>query len=153
MEGIINRILSRILVFSTATTLMLTAAGVFSTALNNYEVDKVYVNLFVYLMIGISGVIFSLVLQIFEMEKIKSAMHIVFIVFYLAIAVGISALIGQGYSPYILIPSLLIQYLICVGINEMFIFHEKFMAECEKYEGKELETYLFHNNLSAIDLT
>lgn len=153
MEGTINRILSRILVFSTATTLMLTAAGVFSTALNNYEVGKIYVNLFVYLMIGISGLIFSLVLQIFEMEKIKSAMHIVFIVFYLAIAVGISALIGQGYSPYILIPSLLIQYLICVGINDMFIFHDKFVSECEKYEGKELETYLFHNNLSAIDLT
>ena len=153
MEETFNRVLSRILVFSTATTLMLTAAGVFSSALNNYEVDKIYVNFFVYLMIGISGVVYSLVLQIFAKEKIKSAMHIVFIVFYVAIVVGISALIGQGYVPYILIPFLLIQYFICIGINEMFVFHEKFISDCEKHEGKELETYLFHNNLSAIDLT
>ena len=45
------------------------------------------------------------------------------------------------------------QYFLQAGINELFIFHDAFMADCEIYEGKELEKFLFHNNLSAIDLT
>ena len=153
MEGKFNRIFERILIFTTSTSLMLTVMGVFSFPLNKYEVDKVFINFFVYLVIGISGLIFSLVLQIFALEKIKSAMHIVFIFFYTVAVVLIAALLGEGYAPYVLIPSLLVQYFICVGINDMFIFHDKFLHECEAYNGKELETYLFHNNLTAIDLT
>lgn len=153
MQGTFERIFERILVFITPTSLMLSAAGIFSTVLNNAEVDKVFINFFVYLVLGISGLIFSLVLQIFALEKIKSAMHIVFIVFYEIAVLVIAALFGQGYAPYILIPSLLIQYFIGVGINDMFIYHDRFLYECEDYKGKDLETYLFHNNLVAIDLT
>ena len=153
MQETFERIFERILVFITPTSLMLSAAGIFSTVLNNAEVDKVFINFFVYLVLGISGLIFSLVLQIFALEKIKSAMHIVFIVFYEIVVLVIAALFGQGYAPYILIPSLLIQYFIGVGINDMFIYHDRFLYECEDYKGKDLETYLFHNNLVAIDLT
>ena len=153
MAGTFNRILERLLVFTVSTSLMLVAMGVFSSALNNYEVDKIFIDLFVYLVIGISGIIYSLVLQIFALEKIKSAMHIVFIFFYIVIVLVIAALLGEGYAPYILIPALFVQYFIAVGINDMFILHDKFLYECETYNGKELETYLFHNNLSAIDLT
>ena len=97
--------------------------------------------------------IFTLVLQIFALEKIKSAMHVVFIVFYIIAVLVLAALFGEGYAPYVLIPSLLAQYFIGVGINDMFIYHDKFLYDCESHEGKELETYLFHNNLNAIDLT
>ena len=153
MAGTFNRILERLIVFTVSTSLMLVAMGVFSSALNNYEVDKIFIDLFVYLVIGISGIIYSLVLQIFALEKIKSAMHIIFIFFYIVIVLVIAAVLGEGYAPYILIPALFVQYFIAVGINDMFILHDKFLYECETYNGKELETYLFHNNLSAIDLT
>lgn len=153
MQGTFERIFERILVFTTSTSLILTATGIFSTVLNNYEVDKVFIDLFVYIVLGASGLIFSLVLQIFALEKIKSAMHVVFIVFYEIAVLVIAALFGQGYAPYILIPALLVQYFIGVGINDMFIYHDRFLYECESYNGKDLETYLFHNNLLAIDLT
>ena len=153
MQGTFERIFERILVFITPTSLLLAATGIFSTVLNNSEVDKVFINFFVYLVLGLSGVIFSLVLQIFALEKIKSAMHIVFIVFYEIVVLVLAALFGQGYAPYILIPALLIQYFIGVGINDMFIYHDRFLYDCESYKGKDLETYLFHNNLVAIDLT
>ncbi|WP_022932715.1 hypothetical protein [Treponema bryantii] len=153
MQGNFERIFERILVFTTSSSLMLAAAGIFSTVLNNYEVDKVFVDLFVYIVLGASGLIFSLVLQIFAIEKIKSAMHVVFIVFYEIAVLVLAALLGEGYAPYILIPALLVEYFIGVGINDMFIYHDRFIYECEGFEGKELETYLFHNNLVAIDLT
>ena len=153
MQATFERIFERILVFTISTSIVLTAAGIFSTALNNYEVEKVFIDFFVYIVLGASGLIFSLVLQIFALEKIKSAMHIVFIVFYEIAVLVIAALFGEGYAPYILIPALLIEYFIGVGINDMFIFHDRFLFECEDYNGKELETYLFHNNLEAIDLT
>lgn len=153
MQGNFERIFERILVFTTSSSLLLAAAGIFSKVLNNYEVDKVFVDLFVYIVLGASGLIFSLVLQIFALEKIKSAMHIVFIVFYEIAVLVIAALMGEGYAPYILIPALLVEYFIGVGINDMFIYHDRFLYECEGFEGKELETYLFHNNLLAIDLT
>ena len=153
MQATFERIFERILVFTISTSIVLTAAGIFSTALNNYEVEKVFIDFFVYIVLGASGLIFSLVLQIFALEKIKSAMHIVFIVFYEIAVLVIAALFGEGYAPYILIPALLIEYFIGVGINDMFIFHDRFFFECEDYNGKDLETYLFHNNLEAIDLT
>lgn len=153
MTGTFNRIFERILVFTVSTSLLLVAMGIFSSALNNYEVDKVFIDWFVYLAIGISGLIYALILQIFALEKIKSAMHIVFIFFYIVVVLVIAALLGKGYAPYVLIPALFVQYFIAVGINDMFILHDRFLFECETFEGKELETYLFHNNLSAIDLT
>lgn len=153
MQGNFERIFERILVFTTSSSLLLAAAGIFSKVLNNYEVDKVFVDLFVYIVLGASGLIFSLVLQIFALEKIKSAMHVVFIVFYEIAVLVIAALLGEGYAPYILIPALLVEYFIGVGINDMFIYHDRFLYECEGFKGKELETYLFHNNLLAIDLT
>ena len=153
MSKTFERIFERLLVFTTSSSLLLAAAGIFSKVLNNYEVEKEFINLFVYIVLGVSGLIFSLVLQIFALEKIKSAMHVVFIVFYEIAVLVIAALLGEGYVPYVLIPALFIEYFIGVGINDMFIFHDRFLFECETFQGKELETYLFHNNLSAIDLT
>ena len=132
---------------------MLTVAGVFSTSLNNYDVERILIDWFTYLLITVSGFIFVLVLQIFALEKIKSAMHIVFIVFYIIAVLFVCAISGKTDAPYALIPFLTIEYFIQAGINDMFILHDRFIYECETFEGKELETYLFHNNLTAIDLT
>lgn len=153
MEGTFNRILERFLVFSIAVSLILTATGVFSTVINKAEFEVEYVNIFTYIIFLVSGLIFTLVLQIFALEKIKSSMHIVFIFFYIVIVLIIAAVFGQGYTPYALIPFLIVEYFIEAGVNDMFILHDRFLYECENLEGKDLETYLFHNNLSAIDLT
>lgn len=153
MEETFNRIFERILVFTTAVSLILTATGVFSTVINKAEFEVQYINIFTYIIFLVSGLIFTLVLQIFALEKIKSSMHIVFIFFYIVIVLIIAAVFGQGYTPYALIPFLLVEYFIEAGINDMFILHDRFLYECESLDGKELETYLFHNNLSAIDLT
>ncbi len=153
MEGTFNRILERFLVFSIAVSLILTATGVFSTVINKAEFEVEYINIFTYIIFLVSGLIFTLVLQIFALEKIKAAMHIVFIFFYIVIVLVIAAIFGQGYTPYALIPFLILEYFIEAGINDMFILHDKFLFECETFEKKDLETYLFHNNLSAIDLT
>lgn len=153
MEGTFNRILERILVFTIAVSLILTATGVFSTVINKAEFEVEYVNIFTYIIFIVSGLIFTLVLQIFALEKIHPSMHIVFIVFYIIIVLILAAVFGQGYTPYALIPFLLVEYFIEAGINDLFILHDRFLYDCENLEGKDLETFLFHNNLSAIDLT
>ena len=153
MEGKFNRILERILVFSTSTSLMLTATGIFSRAINNYEVERILIDWFTYSVITFSGFIFTLVLQLFALEKIKSAMHIVFIFFYIIAVLILCALSGKTDAPYVLIITLALQYFIEAGINEMFILHDRFLYECEEYKGKELEAFLFRNNLSAVNLT
>jgi hypothetical protein len=132
---------------------MLTVTSIFSTVINNYEVDRVLIDWFSYLIIIASGIIFTIVLQIFTLEKIKPAMHIVFIVFYLLILLVVCYFTGKTNAPYVLLVLTAIQYFLQAGINELFIFHDKFTADCETFEGKELEQHLFHNNLSAIDLT
>ena len=153
MEGRFSRFFERILVFSTIVSLMLTATSIFSTVLNNFEVERILIDWFTYVVIIGSGIVFTLVLQIFAIERIKPAMHIVFIFFYIIIILILCYMTGKLDAPYVLIVILIIQYFLQVGINELFVFHDKFMLDCEVYEGKELEQYLFHNNLSAIDLT
>ena len=112
MEKTFNRIFERILVFTTAVSLILTATGVFSTVINKAEFEVQYINIFTYIIFLFSGLIFTLVLQIFALEKIKSSMHIVFIFFYIVIVLIIAAVFGQGYTPYALIPFLLVEYFI-----------------------------------------
>lgn len=153
MESRFSRIFERFLVFSTIVSLMLTATSVFSPVLNNYEVERVLIDWFTYILIIGSGIVFTLVLQIFALEKIKPAMHLVFIVFYIFGILFLCYITGKTNAPYVLIVILTVQYFLQVGINELFIFHDAFMYDCEDYDGKELEQYLFHNNLSAIDLT
>ena len=153
MESRFSRIFERFLVFSTIVSLMLTATSVFSPILNNYEVERVLIDWFTYILIIGSGIVFTLVLQIFALEKIKPAMHLVFIVFYIFGILFLCYITGKTNAPYVLIVILTVQYFLQVGINELFIFHDAFMYDCEDYDGKELEQYLFHNNLSAIDLT
>ena len=153
MEGRFSRIFERILVFSTVVSLMLTATSVFSPSLNNYEVERVLIDWFTYVVIIASGIIFTLVLQIFTLEKIKPAMHVVFIFFYIIGLLVLCYITSKTNAPYVLIFIIAVQYFLQAGINELFIFHDAFMFDCEDHEGKDLEQYLFHNNLSAIDLT
>ena len=153
MENRFSRIIERILVFSTIVSLMLTATSVFSKVLNNAEVERILIDWFTYVIIIGSGIVFTLVLQIFALERIKPAMHLVFIVFYIIVCLVLCYFTGKTNAPYVLIVILTVQYFLQVGINELFIFHDLFMADCEMHDGKELEQYLFHNNLSAIDLT
>ncbi len=153
MEGRFSRIFERILVFSTIVSLMLTATSIFSSVINKADVERILIDWFTYAVITGSGLIFTLVLQIFTIEKIKPAMHLVFIVFYQIGILLLCYLTGKMNAPYVLIVVLTVQYFLQVGINELFIFHDVFMVDCEGHDGKDLEKYLFHNNLSAIDLT
>ncbi len=153
MESQFNRVFERLLVFTTAVSLLLTASGIFSIVLNNSTLDKLLIDWFTYTFIILSGIVFTLVLQIFAHEKIKAAMNIVFIVFYVIAAVLISYFAGKKNAPYMLIPLLVIEYSIQVLMNEMFIYHDRFLDECGEYEGNDLAKHLFHNNLAAIDLT
>ena len=153
MAGHFNKFFERFLAFTSVVSLLLTFCGLFSTVLNNYQADRILIDWFTYIVILISGIIFAFIFQIFAGEKIKSAMNIVFIVFYIAGVLVISYFSGKRDAPYILIPALLVQFFLQYNINSMFVFHDKFENECGSLKGKELEAYLFHNNLLAIDLT
>ena len=103
------------------------------------------------LMLGLSGLVFHLIQQIFAREKIKPYLHSIVIVFYVAFAVFICWLTGQLNLPYTLIPFLVIQYLLQYTLNNLYVYHDLFIDECGQLNGKDLEAHLFHNNLSAID--
>ena len=51
MESRFSRIFERLLVFSTVVSLMLTAASVFSTVINNPEVERILIDWFTYAVI------------------------------------------------------------------------------------------------------
>ena len=104
-----------------------------------------------FLMLGLSGLAFLLIHQIFAKEKIKPYLHSVVIFFYVLFAVFICWITRQLNLPYILIPFLVIQYLLQYTLNNLYVYHDSFIKECGQLHGKDLEAHLFHNNLSAID--
>lgn len=146
-----NSLPERFLVIVTVTSFMLCIAALLGPVLNNSEMERIFINWFTFFVLGLSGVIFVLIQQIFAREKIKPYLHIVACVFYVIFAVILSGLCRQMNQPYVLIPFLIIEYFLENALNNIFVFHDRFMEECGDFTGKELEAHLFHNNLSAID--
>lgn len=146
-----STLVERFLVFVTASSYILALAAIGAPVLNNPDMDRILINWFSYMVFGVSGLIISLMQQIFAREKIKPYLHIVACFFYIVIVVIICGLAGQMNLPYIVIPFMVFLYIIETVLNDMFVFHDRFIDECGDYIGKELETHLFHNNLSAID--
>ncbi len=146
-----NSLLERFLVFMTVTSFMLSIAFLMTPVLNNPEFERIFINWVSYIIIFVSGFVFIIIQQIFAREKIKPYLHIVVIVFYVIAAVILCGLTKQMNLPYVLIPFLIIQYFVENALNNMFAYHDIFIIECGELSGKELETHLFHNNLSAID--
>ena len=146
-----NLLLEHFLVFVTSTSFILALTTVTEPVFNNPELDRILINWFTYTVLAVSGLIISLIQQIFAREKIKSYLHIVAGFFYTLFMVIFCYFFRQMNVPYILIPFILILYAIEALLNEMFVYHERFIEECGDYQGKDLEAHLFHNNLSAID--
>ena len=146
-------LLERFLVYVTVTAFMLTVLILIEPVLNNPEMERILINWFTYIMTAGSGFIFMIIQQIFAREKIKQHLHIVSIFFYVVLVVIICGFAGQMNLPYVLIPLLVIQYFLEGILNDMFVYHDIFLDECGDMNGKELETHLFHNNLTAIDFS
>ena len=146
-----NSLPERFLVIVTVTSFMLCITALLGPVLNNSEMERIFINWFTFLVLGLSGFIFVLIQQIFAREKIKPYLHIVACFFYVVFAVILSGLCRQMNQPYVLIPFLIIEYFLENALNNIFVFHDRFMEECGELTGKELEAHLFHNNLSAID--
>lgn len=151
MTKAFNSLIERFLVFLTVSSFMLVITSMAASVFNNPVDQKIFINYVTYIVLIISGIIFLLIHQIFVQEKIKPYLHIIVIVFYEIIAVIFCGLFRQMNLPYILIPLLLIQYALLYCLNNMFVYHDLFAKECGELKGRELETHLFHNNLSAID--
>lgn len=146
-----SSLLERFLVFVTVTSFIVCITALLGPVLNNSEIERVLINWFTYLVLVVSGAIFIIIQQIFAREKIKPYLHIVSCFFYVVFAVVLSGLCRQMNQPYVLIPFLIAQYFFENAINNIFVFHDRFVEECGQFSGKELEAHLFHNNLSAID--
>ena len=146
-----STLFERFLVFVTSTAFIFSLLTVCQPVLNNPDMDRILINWFSYLIFAASGLIISLIQQIFAREKIKPYLHIVACFFYVLILVIICGLAGQMNLPYVVIPFMTFLYIIETVLNDMFVFHDRFVEECGDYYGKELETHLFHNNLSAVD--
>ena len=147
-----NSLFERFLVFVTSTSFMLTLFAAAAPIFNNIEMGRILINWVSFVIVAASGLIFILIQQIFAREKIKAYLNFLVIFFYEIVAVVLCWITGQFNLPYILIPSLAIQYLISYTLNNLFVYHDIFIAECGNFNGKELEAHLFHNNLGAIDL-
>ena len=144
-------LLERFLVFLTVTSFILGVTVIIAPVLNNTDMGKNLINWFTYVVLVVSGGIFILIQQIFVHEKIKAYLHIVSCFFYVVLVVVLCWLLRQFDQPYVLIPFLIIQYFIENSLNNVFVYHDYFTDECGELNGKDLETHLFHNNLSAID--
>lgn len=141
----------RFLAYMTVTSFMLGLASLIKPFVNNPETERILINWFTYLVISLSGLLFIIIQQIFAREKIKSILHVLVIVFYVILAVILCFVCSQLNQPYLLIPFLIIQYLLQNVLNNLFVYHDRFIDECGTLGGKELVSHLFHNNLSAID--
>ena len=122
-----NSLLERFIVFVTSTSFIIGISSLLMPVLNNAEVEKILINWFTFLVLAVSGLIFILIQQIFAYEKIRPYLHIVACVFYIIFAVVICGLSRQMNQPYILIPFLAILYFIENALNNLFVFHDRFI--------------------------
>lgn len=153
MKNKFEQIIGAFLSYTTVTSLIL-----FYLYLLNYKLkmelnnDNVYINLFTFVTLAISGLIFLFVLIIFNKEKTRPAANISFIIIYVIIEIVICYIFGQVNVPYSLIPFTIVQYVLFILIFDTFKYHTEFINSIADKDGKELETYLYHNNLYSLDL-
>lgn len=153
MKNKFEQIIGAFLSYTTVTSLILFYLYLLNVKLKmELNNDNVYINLFTFITLAISGIIFLLVLIIFNREKTRHAANIIFIIFYIIIELVICYVFGQENVPYSLIPFTIVQYILLILIFDTFKYHAEFINSIADKDGKELETYLYHNNLYSLDL-
>ncbi|MBR1638734.1 MAG: hypothetical protein IJ688_05060 [Treponema sp.] len=113
--------------------------------------DFELVNLFVYIILILSGIVFSAGLDFFITPKSKGMVHAVFLISMIILMLILSFAFQQYDAPYALIPSMIGLYIICAYLNSLFLYHDVFLDSISGMHGEELRVYLFHNNLTAGD--
>lgn len=114
--------------------------------------ERVLINFFTYLITFASGIVFAIVSQIFNTEKVKVAPRIVFIIFYIIAELFVCYLV-RGYDlPKVLLFITPVQYVLQSMLFEYFTYHDNFVNLWEDKSGKQLREYLYHNNMQAQDL-
>lgn len=117
------------------------------------EGNMPYVNLFSFIMILISTFIYLFVFNIFDREKSKSIFKITFIFYYVIFEALLCFFIKQYKLLVLLIPFSFFQYITTNVLFNSFKYHRLFMELIGDKSGKELETYLYHNNILAQDFS
>ena len=146
-----NSFADRILVFFSSTGFMLTILGVIASILES-EFSIEVIDFFVILTTFVSGIIFILIQHLFVNEKSTAGVHIRFMILYIILILVLSFFLDERNSPYILLPSLILQYYITDSISDVFFKHEIFKKRCVGKSGKTLSEFLFHDNLFVKDL-
>ena len=83
MQESSNKLLERIIVYSSITSFMLAILVCFNLIMGNTrKINGDFINWFTLLFTAVSGFIYELVLQIFSEEKTSSKAHFVFLPFY-----------------------------------------------------------------------
>lgn len=148
-----DSLLEQLLIFAVTTCTAVLILYLFSKTIRQTANERIYVDGFSFFITIFSGLVYSFVLYIFVKEKTKIAFYICFIVFYVILEVFLCFLFGKLDLPYILIPLSIVHFFVEAILNDVFVAHDAFLNSWYGKKGHELETYLYHNNVEAGDLS
>ncbi len=113
---------------------------------------SVTADLFMYSAVVISGLVFFFALYIFVKEKTNVVFFICFIFFYEVLLSLICFISGKGTYLFLLVPLSVIHFIVSVTFNKVFVMHNAFTSIWEGKTGKDLETFLYHNNVESQEM-
>lgn len=114
--------------------------------------SSVSADLFMYSSVIITGLIFFFSLYIFVKEKTKVIFYICFVFFYQVFLGVICIMFGKGKYLALLVPLSIIHFIVSVTFNKVFVMHNSFTSIWQDKNGKDLETFLYHNNVESQEL-
>ena len=152
MQESSNKLLERIIVYSSITSFMLAILVCFNLIMGNTrKINGDFINWFTLLFTAVSGFIYELVLQIFSEEKTSSKAHFVFLPFYVIFELLLCFFTGQLNLAFFMVPFSIVHYILEANYNLLFVYHDYFLQQNGERNGKELVEYLFHNSFTAQD--
>lgn len=150
--GRFEALIEQFLLASITTPLILLVMYLFSSTLLKNNVERVFIDWFTYSLFCFSGLFYSFILYVFVKEKTKGGFYICFIVFYILFECLLCFLFNRLDMPYVIIPFSIIHFTLESVLNDVFVLHDAFLRHWDGKTGKDLETFLYHNNVEATDL-
>lgn len=111
------------------------------------------INLYVYIVIFVSGILFILIQHLFGNEKSTVGNHVRFMIIYLIAILVPTYFTKFRMSSFFIFVSLILEYFISNRLHQMFLLHQIFVNHCKEKTGQDLIEHLFHDNLFIKDLS
>lgn len=137
--------------FSLITPFVLLAIFILSLIVNSAVEDSCVIDWFTYAYSIFSGLLFALVLYIFAKEKTNTKFYVTFVPYFLIFTTIVCTVFKKTNDLAVIIPVCVVQFVLQLFVNELFLMHDFFIAHWEGKTGKELKELLYHQSVDSSD--